>query len=463
MEKPRHQRAEVLDQAGIVGARWWHKGLADAQRRQIVTRRVFAGFVAAAAIAGIGYGMTRVAAISAGPPPASAYKQERKPSLEMQQRFGWSFGATGENVTFADKSTYLFLPDVVAHLVSALEPSDPRLLPFYVSTLPASADASPREQPTADPATVETPKAAFARQGSLVPATDPTLADGLRKMTETGPTKELANAYADGLGLGTLLAGQKLDAAVVVDLPGPLSVALAAGAAEVLDPVLLFDNWPHPRGVVPAHQTLAALAHYAHRFEATRTARPTRAPALFVLDKNRLATYSSDASQFDNRHLAKLPPPAALKGLDYRRLLYVVETDRDLELADLTDLFVELVAGGIDVKILPLTSMRPTGEAGSPRGYRGDASAVPFLVEYGWAEPGAPPLPAGWERSPGSSYRPEPHWSLFASGKAYDPNARSTPDGFATVPAYVGSDGKVAGAVASRSGSWNRASTSGGG
>src|SRR5271170_5569626 len=78
---------------------------------------------------------------------------------------------------------------------------------------------------------------------------------------------------------------QPAGAMVVVDLPGPEAVAFAAGAASAFDPVFALDNWPHPRGVVPAHQTLAAAAYCQPLF--ARRASGSAAPRwpLLVLDR----------------------------------------------------------------------------------------------------------------------------------------------------------------------------------
>src|SRR5207253_363541 len=90
-------------------------------------------------------------------------------------------------------------------------------------------------------------------------------------------------------------------------------------------PVFLFDNWPHPHGVVPAHLTLAAAVYYQPLFARAKT-EPTRAgkvQPVFVLDRTRLTTYVDDATQFDNRYTAKMPTTANLKTMGVAKLLYV--------------------------------------------------------------------------------------------------------------------------------------------
>jgi len=70
----------------------------------------------------------------------------------------------------------------------------------------------------------------------------------------------MQNAYRAGKALASLFAGVPPHTMVIVDLPGPEAMAFAAGMAELFDPCFTFENWPHPRGVVPAHLTLAAAA-----------------------------------------------------------------------------------------------------------------------------------------------------------------------------------------------------------
>ena len=54
---------------------------------------------------------------------------------------------------------------------------------------------------------------------------------------------------------------------VISDLPGPESVALGAAMADTAQLVPVFDNWPHPLGVVRSHETLGAMDYYAKEIE----------------------------------------------------------------------------------------------------------------------------------------------------------------------------------------------------
>lgn len=89
---PPFERDELLDAESIVGARWWNRELKDEERKQ--SRR--------AALTMLGVGLVGVGSVGAIAAAASAmdYQFQRQPSLGLQRRFGWSFGAFGESITF---------------------------------------------------------------------------------------------------------------------------------------------------------------------------------------------------------------------------------------------------------------------------------------------------------------------------------------------------------------------------
>jgi hypothetical protein len=217
-------------------------------------------------------------------------------------------------------------------------------------------------------------------------------------------------------------AAEKLAAvpscALVVDLDGPDSVAFAAGAVSSFDPVFLFDNWPHPRGVVPAHLTLAAAAYYQPMLvQAAVDGGWSPAPPMFVLDRQRLSPYVDSADRFDNRWVARLPGVQALRGLGVRRVLYVAPAGTSHELDDLNDAFVADVAAGIAISMIDVTRI--------------DAAAL------------------------ATDYVPVSRRTPFSSGAAG--GGRPTPSEFGTVPVAVSVEtGVLLGVAWSRSGTWNR-------
>src|SRR5258706_204106 len=117
--------------------------------------------------------------------------------------------------------------------------------------------------------------------------------------------------------------------------------------------VPVFDNWPHPLGVVRSHETLGALVYYAHEIEEKRSKVPENAPALILLDGNRLATYTDQDTQFDNRYLAKLPPADQLKQRGIQQVIYLTKDQtQTAELDDINDNIVESHKKGINGSLL---------------------------------------------------------------------------------------------------------------
>lgn len=116
--------------------------------------------------------------------------------------------------------------------------------------------------------------------------------------------------------------------AVLLDLPGALSVAYAAWFVRRhgMQPVPLFNNWPHDRGVVPAGMTLGALLYYVPWVLEGRRERASGAAPVFLLDRDRLGTRPPGVHDFDNRYFhidADLPSAATFRRHGIQRLLYI--------------------------------------------------------------------------------------------------------------------------------------------
>jgi hypothetical protein len=463
MTQPPFRRDEHLEKPGIVGARWWHEGLKQADkgsRRTALKALLFVGVAAAI--------VPLVAIAECGKPGASGaaggddFKTDTRVALDMQKEYGWSFGATTEPLTFDGQSTQPFDRSQLKRMADDLRPGSSRLPPYYVPTLFQSPGATPRSVPSGD-------------------TTPPTpLADEVRPIS----TPAMDTAYRAGKALAALFDKRAVPAAVVVDLPGPEAVAFAAGAAHVFEPVFAFDNWPHPRGVVPAHLTLAAAAFYQPLFARTVLERPVKAPAMFVLDRARLAPYTDEKTQFDNRHLARLPTAANLTALGVKHVLYVVPKDGDVrESDDLNDDLVFYKASSIDVKAVGVSAFGPDpAEPALPdAGHFPDGGARPndgpayyygrsaksneaFWLDYPWTTPlrGAT---SPTDVSPaGKQFDPAPRATAFSSGSPTGAAVKPRPASFGTVPIIVAvGTGVILGAALSRNGSWNRSSGSWGG
>lgn len=472
------ERDEHVDKPGIIGARWWQEGLAQVD--PVARRSALKGIlIGAGALVGLG---TVIALASSSSSAAGKtegadedFKTDQKAALDMQREYGWNFGATSDRLVFDGTSTAPFDKSRLSSLSSDLAPENSMYSPFFVRSLLESPTALRKTTPAGDPDTFTPLK------DVLVPIF----------------TAAMDAAYRRGRALASLFDAAHHDGtksiAVIVDLPGPEAVAFAAGASSALDPVFLFDNWPHPKGVVASHLTLAACAYYQPLFAAKKT--PTPAP-MFVLDRNRLAAYSDDAKQFDNRYVARVPSTPVLAKLGISRVLYVVPTDPDRELDDLNDDFVYTVKQGAQLKALAATSfasgiavtpLPPTTtststsslDAGASDGgvrdtgpqyfYGGDPTTNEyFWIDYPWSAPYVPkgqkpPVEPSFSRS-GPSYVPIARPSPFSTGALAGSLTPPRPITFGTVPVVIAATtGVILGAKMSRSGSWTRSSSWGGG
>lgn len=304
-------------------ASWWDESCSlgpDFARRDLLKALLGAG--AATAGAGALYAGTQVTVT--------------RDALDVQRELGWSFGATGEPLVFDGESEQPYDRAALATLVASLRPSSPAHRPHYVPTL--------LEAPVADPTPAEVEAAAPRLAELLVPICTP----------------EMARAYQRGDALCERL-GATRGVLVVLDLAGPESVAFAAGMARAFDVILGFDNWPHPRGVVASHLTLAAVVYYQPRFVRAAAERAPDAPAVLALDRARLTPRPDRPARFDNRYLASVPTVEGLHELGVTRVLYVVpDADTELEQDDLNADFVAWAAAGIQLSRVAAESLDAT-------------------------------------------------------------------------------------------------------
>lgn len=342
------QRDELVDKPGIIGARWWQESLSqtDPIARRTALRAMVGAAVGVAAVGGIVALLTRKSSSSS----TSSYgsvddydTSQTRHALEMQRQYGWNFGAAGDPLVWDGDTTMPFSRDALANLFTDLMPASSAFRPFYVSTMVESVNAQRQIAPPADPSTFVPVK------DVLVPMFTPAM----------------GVAFRTGRALASLFDKSKVadapDIALIVDLPGPESIAFAAGAANVFDPVLLIDNWPHPRGVVHTHLTLAAAAYFQPLFAKARATRTKTSP-LFVLDRARLTSYTDDSTHFDNRFVAKMPSATRIKSLGLKYVLYVTPTSKDLlETDDLNDDLVDWARYTRDVRMVAADSFGPEG------------------------------------------------------------------------------------------------------
>lgn len=444
-------RRAFFDQADLIGARWWNEsfGLAPsaAGAMAVPTRRTFFKFAAWAGAAGIAFVAIRSCFDDDDGLP------QNLDALEVQRREGWNAGAADRPLSFAgsipfdvdgDSRWRAHIPD----LLTTVTPPAP-LQPYAVPTLfQALSDPAPASQKLRE---------------EMVPVNTPAM------NTAFGRGQAFAELFTT--------ADAPKDVAVIVDLPGPESVAFAAGAATQVAPVFAFDNWPHPLGVVPSHLTLAACLYYHPLFARTAAARPPKAPPMFVLDANRLNHYQDDADAFDNRYVARLPSPQGFVELGVRRILYVRPSSSELvELDDLNADFVALDRDGVPVRAVDLTEFTPQTITSSLTGgnttgyfYGGGPTFHPtFWHVYSWhtievSRPAASRLgavaPAPALQAPG--YRPTFRPTIFATRTVGGLSGigRQKPSGFGRVSVRVNGQGRIT-SFGGRSGSFGRSRSS---
>ncbi len=461
-KEPLYKRKSQLIDPRLVGARWWQEQLqqpmSDTSRRSLLTW----------ALGGAGV-------LLIGGPILSALtrnKAELKTAdaLAAQRAHGWALGSEAEVVELAGASGGPFPLERLQSLAADLAPVQPRLAPYYVPTLFQATTSAP-PQPTG--------------------AQEQPLAAVLRPLA----TPAMAAAQGRGEALATLFNGAPAGKAVIIDLPGPEAVAFAAGLSSVLEPVFLFDNWPHPRGVVPSHLTLAAAASLTPTLKAGAALRRSSAAPAFVLDRARLTPYVDDSGQFDNRYLAKLPTGQALKAMGIGEVLYVAPTADAKESDDLVDDFIGFAEAGLTVKTVAATDFRPdptpgpepkplgqfqgagpasSGATQPDAGMQTSQSSPPVqtrtvyhyggsrLTHYGfwslyhWGTPAVSYREPG-NVSQGHTYRPSNRPTVFSTGVI---GQRSRPSSFGKVATVVES-GRVVGAHFGRSGSFGRGTWTG--
>ncbi|MCB9679575.1 MAG: hypothetical protein H6737_31000 [Alphaproteobacteria bacterium] len=319
------RKVQSVDEPELVAARWWAQR--DPSEGPSLSRR--------SALLGLA-GITAVGALSqqgcSGSTSADLGPVGQE-SLALQKEAGWDFGADGKVLDMGPDAGPPVDPYVLKDLSTRLTPTNPANRPFARLVLFDSVRQ----------ATAATTDLGSALRPIHSPAMD--------------------NAELAGRGLSTLFEGAPAGKVVLVDLPGPESVAFAAGLANRFDPVFVFDNWPHPRGTVPTHLTLAAAVDRLATFEELAPTRSATAPPAFVLDSNRLNTFAE--SEFDNRYVAYVPSAEAMKKLGVTGVVLVRPKGGDRELDDLNASVLEWKEAGIDVQLVGLDSFQPVPEGES--------------------------------------------------------------------------------------------------
>lgn len=456
------ERAPFTPRASIespdgTGARWWNQAMqvnaAGMSRRRAIALQL-----------GLGGGVLVVGVVGGIIASKSDDDVESAmDALELQRRTSWNVGDVDRRLTLtdgrtndADGSEIWRTALVNQRLAEVLAPGEARLQPYYAPSLFQAPDQS----------------------ADLRMDLTPMLRASMEDFYDRG--RALGEAFT--------AAGHPRDTALVIDLKGPEAVAVAAAVATDFAPVFTFDNWPHPRGVVPSHETLAAALYYLPWLQRAAASRSTPAPPAFVLDANRLASYTDEVAHFDNRYTVSLPSASSLKVLGVSRILYVRDGGGTLESDDLNADLAELERAGIEVRQASLADFErdpvspPARDAGAPAtasahttstrshyhyGGGGSWGYVYFWNQYGWYRPAPPrgPRPAPPPPSHAASYRPVARQTLFST-RAVGGIAgvgKQKPSGFGRVSIRTARGSGAISVSKGRSGSFGRGSSSSGG
>ncbi len=384
-----------------------------------------------------------------------------KDTLELQKTQGWNVGSEDKKLTFTNAQTVDSLQtdawkkylDQNA-MLGAFTPKSATWAPYFVPTLIQSLQAQTlRSQMT------------------------PEFTTGMREAYDRGQAiaKDfLANAQNPS------------ETAIIADLPGPEAVAFGAGLASNGRLLTTFDNYPHPLGVTPSHETLAAMLYYAAEIESKQAGLPDNAPPVFLLDSNRLAPYKDADNQFDNRYLAKVPTAANLKQLGVKSVIYAMpDRTRKEELDDLNDSFVEYKNAGVNIAMLPLSdftavtelSKDPAKQNQVVRHYYYGGSPMSHMYFF-YSYPFYSPTPMYVSRYPAYSsirsggiapqispprYAPVSRPTMFSGTRIGGANGvgRSKPSGFGRATVRVAPNGSVVGTRAGKSGYYSRSGSFG--
>lgn len=373
-------------------------------------------------------------------------------SLELQRREGWSVGTNEDLLRFGsgevrvDSRNQSFTGYDPSYLIGVYQPASASWQPFFVATMLQSLG-------------------------------QPSLNSRIRLFHN----QEAEDAYRRAGGLRELLA-QSPDAKrslLIADLPGPAAVAVGARLADTVTLVPAFDNWPHPLGVVPAHETLGSMLYYAREVEEKRIKPGVEAPVMLMLDSKRLSDYRDSSDQFDNRWMARLPSATELKARGMAKVIYLVADGRQTaEQDDLNEEFVDWKSNGIEVQMLRLSDFRtPEGSLASGTGrdryYYGGSSAAHwlFFAHYALTPPrqiiplqgGGPALtrPASLPSYQPAAYQPVRRATIFSTARTTAAGQLSgvgkiRPTGFGRTSVRVTPGGTITGTARGRSGSFGR-------
>ena len=193
-----------------------------------------------------------------------------------------------------------------------------------------------------------------------------TLFAAVDELKKDSPRSTLAPVAPDGLPDFIMNAAPvppwvANDTLVMVDLPGPQSVGVAAqlileGGCQ---PVCTFDNWPHKLGVIRSERVLAALLYYAGAVYEKRSRLKPDAPPVWICDRERFTGSRPPPGRFDNRYIIEdrlLPGPHLLRAAGIRKVVYVGPARSTRPAEDVRAHLDELIPLGIGIQMASIAT-----------------------------------------------------------------------------------------------------------
>lgn len=307
----------------------------------MMSRRQFS-IASAVAVAAVGAGTAATIGCTRRDETPRYDEQE---SLTLQREAGWNYGNTSSQLRF---------DDAVAHDVANSERWQSYNTAAALGAVFPATDKTRLLASTALIDALDSDGDGDAQGDTLAAQMQPVFRPSMEESYQRGV------ALANGLAREPDALGSTL---VILDLPGTESVAAATGMASIAEPVLHLDNWPHPNGVVPSHETLGALLYYAPELDDARQARAEVTPTVLVLDRDRLPEANIDETRgFDNRYGVMMPSIDELRANGIERVVYVTPESGDEEPDDLNEFFAVLTEENTEVKQIAMSDFQPASE-----------------------------------------------------------------------------------------------------
>ena len=214
------------NEAALEGARWWNESLerlSQEQRKNRPASDVRRKFIVGALQLGGVVLLVSWFRQCASDDDDEGFSTVDYDTLDLQKKQGWNVGEPSRLLEFPAHTSVDVDGATLARgnfppLATLLAPTTPQYEPFFVPTLFASL-------------------------------TDPRARSLREQMVAENPLSARL-AYDQATAIADLFTRSEAPTttAVILDLPGPDTVAVAAALSAVLDPIFCFDNWPHPQG-----------------------------------------------------------------------------------------------------------------------------------------------------------------------------------------------------------------------